>query len=225
MGPKISFILAFAAGFASFFSPCFLPLVPAYLIYITGLSFDEVSKIRVNTAIHSLLFIIGFSLVFVSLGMVSSFLGRILFEFRDIIRVCGGILLIIFGLYLSGWIRIQQFDYERRLRLAAKPSGYLGSIVIGVLFALGWTPCVGPALSSILVIASQEQHVIYGAFLLLCFSLGLGVPLFLASLALNTTISLIKVLNPYLIYIKIMLGFLLMGSGIALFFNLLPRIV
>jgi len=212
-------IIAFTAGILAFFSPCFLPLVPAYLIYITGLSFEEIKNVRLTTVVHSLLFILGFTIVFVVLGTVANLVGQFLFGFKDLIRVLGGSLIILLGFYLLGILKLPFLDLERKISIAQKPAGYLGSIFVGMVFALGWTPCIGPILAGILVLASQTQTVGQGALMLIVFSLGLGLPLFLVSLAVNYSLSLLKKINNYLGAIHFISGVLLVIVGILLIYG------
>ncbi len=209
-------LIAFGAGVLCFFSPCFLPLAPAYLIYITGLSFEELKQVRSRTIFHSLAFILGFTLVFTLMGSAISAVAGILFDFKDIFRLLGGTLLILLGLYLAGLVKLPWLDLERRLRVSAKPAGYLGSIFIGMVFAAGWTPCVGPVLAGILLLASQAETVWQGAGLLAAFSLGLALPLFLLSLTLNYSLLWLKKIEKHLGLIHALSGLLLVIIGILL---------
>ncbi len=224
MNPNLNLFIAFTAGIFAFLSPCFLPLVPAYLIYITGLSFDEIKNVRFKTIIHSLLFILGFTIVFTFLGIAASLVGNILFQFRDIIRILGGGLIIFLGLYLAGIIKFQFLNVEKRLTISEKPAGYLGTLFVGMVFAIGWSPCVGPILAGILVYASQAETVGQGILMLIAFSLGLGLPLFLASLAVNYSLSLLKKIEKYLGMIHFISGLFLVIIGILLITNYLQTI-
>ena len=220
----MSFALAFGGGVLTFFSPCFLPLVPAYLIYITGLSFEELKNTRVKTAVHSLVFIVGFTMVFTLLGVAAGLFGGLLLVFRDFLRVAGGLLLILLGLYLMKIIKLPFLDIERRVTISAKPSGYLGTFFIGMVFAFGWSPCVGPILAGILTLAAQSGRAGQGALMLAVFSLGLGLPLFLVSLAVGTALSLLKKIEKYLGLVHFICGSLLVVVGLLLVFNYLPAI-
>lgn len=216
MSANINYGMAFAAGLLSFFSPCFIPLVPAYLIYITGLSFEEVKKARLMTVLHSLCFILGFTLVFTSLGAAASLLGRFFYSYGDILRIIGGIFIVILGLYLMGTLKLPFLDTEKRFKISNKPYGYIGSILVGMVFAVGWSPCIGPVLAGILVYASQAETVGQGILLLIAFSFGLGLPLFLVALGVNYSMALFKKIDKYLGVIHFILGSLLViiGSGI-----------
>ena len=220
----MNLFIAFGGGILAFFSPCFLPLVPAYLIYITGMSFDEIRDIRLKTIIHSLLFILGFGIIFTSLGLAAGFIGGFLFAFRDILRVLGGGLIILLGLYLAGILKLPFLDIEKRITIAKKPSGYLGTILVGMVFALGWSPCVGPILAGILTLAAQSGTAGQGALMLIAFSLGLGLPLFLVSIAVDFTLSLLKRIEKYLGIIHFVCGFFLVIVGILLVMNYLSGI-
>ena len=179
--PQISLIAAFSAGLLSFVSPCVLPLVPSYISYITGLSVEQLTdasereKFRKAIVVNSLLFIGGFSSVFIAFGASASFLGQILITYQDLIRRIGGVLIIIFGLYMLGILNLTFLKMEHRYQFRNRPAGYLGSFLIGVAFAAGWTPCVGPVLGSILLYASTTDSLLSGVVLT-----ALGVDRFLA---------------------------------------------
>jgi len=216
MNQGLNLLIAFGGGLLAFFSPCFLPLVPAYLIYITGLTFDELKDVRFKTIVHSLLFILGFTLVFAPLGLAVGALGEFLFTFKDLLRIIGGGLIIFLGLYLAGIIHFRFLDVERKMTLSERPAGYLGTVLVGMVFALGWSPCVGPILAGILLVASQSGRAIEGLWLLLAFSLGLGLPLFLLSLATNYSLSLLKKIQTYLPRIHFFTGVFLVIVGVLL---------
>lgn len=224
---EVTFYAAFIFGLLSFASPCVLPLIPSYLSYITGLSFEDLTglqdrkRIRKITVLNSIFFIFGFSSIFVLLGASSSFIGRLLFEYRDAIRKVGGLLIVLFGLYVAGVIKLGFLSREKKIHLQEKPLGYLGSFLVGVTFAAGWTPCIGPILGSILLYASQAESVSYGIFLLSIYSIGLGLPFFLSSLAFNTFLSYFRKIQRYLRVINIISGILLVIAGILVFTNYL----
>ena len=189
--------VAFGAGLFSFLSPCVLPLFPSYLSFITGMSVDRLATdatagSRRRVILHSLAFIVGFSLVFVTLGASFSAAGQFLLDYRDWIRTAGGVLIIVFGLYIAGVLRVGIFGRTRQLQLKAKPAGFIGTFAVGVTFAIGWTPCVGPILGSILSLAGTAETVGKGVRLLLAYSAGLAVPFFLSSIALGGFLKFFK---------------------------------
>jgi cytochrome c-type biogenesis protein len=216
---KINIAIAFIGGLLTFFSPCFLPLVPAYLIYITGLSFEEVKKARRMTVLHSLLFIVGFTIVFTSLGAAISFAGRFFFAYGDILRVIGGIFVLFLGFYLMRIIKLPFLDVERKINLSSKPAGMAGTVLVGMVFALGWSPCVGPVLAGILVYASQVERVTHGVIMLIAYSLGLGLPLFLFSLAVNYSLSVLKKIQKHIRVVHFICGLFLVLVGLLLITN------
>lgn len=188
----LSLYIAFGAGLLSFLSPCVLPLVPSYLAFITGLSFEELTqegnsgKRRKTVLFHSIMFGLGFSTLFVALGASATYLGQFLSSHRDTIRIAGGVLIILLGLFNSGIFSFDFLQREKKLHLGRKPLGFLGSFLVGLTFAAGWTPCVGPILSSILLFASTQQDMWSGISLLLAYSLGMGLPFLACAMALNT---------------------------------------
>jgi cytochrome c-type biogenesis protein len=228
-GPQdLSLFLAFAGGVLSFLSPCVLPLVPSYLVFITGLSFDELThdypqrKLRGIILGHSLLFILGFSVLFTLLGASACFIGQLVVTHKDTIRIAGGILVIVFGLFISGVFSFGFLQQEKKVHLKAKPLGYLGSFLVGVTFAAGWTPCVGPILASILLYASTAEDMRSGILLLLFYSLGLGLPFFACSLALNTFLSTFQKARGYVGVFTKVGGILLIIVGVLLLTNSFP---
>jgi cytochrome c-type biogenesis protein len=218
----ISLLIAFSAGFLSFISPCVLPLIPSYLTYITGVSFKELTdaetraKLRWTTISHSLLFIIGFSTVFILMGASASYLGQLLVRYQYWIMKGGGVLIIILGIQFTGVINIPFLQMERRFEMRKKPLGYLGSFFVGIIFAAGWTPCIGPILSTILVYAGTSRNFTTGIILLTAYSMGLGIPFFLSSLAFNYFLSAFGRMKKYMRAVTIVSGFFLIGIGILL---------
>jgi cytochrome c-type biogenesis protein len=221
--PKdISILIAFSAGFLSFVSPCVLPLIPSYITYITGVSFKELTdaetraKLRWSTTFHSLLFIAGFSTIFILMGASASYLGQLLVQYQYWIMKGGGVLIIILGIQFTGVINLPFLQMERRFELRKKPLGHLGSFFVGIVFAAGWTPCIGPILSTILLYASTSQRFTTGIVLLTVYSMGLGVPFFLSSLAFNSFLSTFGRIKKYMRLITIVSGFFLIGIGVLL---------
>src|SRR3972149_1751934 len=229
---KVSLLMAFRAGLLSFLSPCVLPVIPSYLSYITGLSFEDLTgsqdrgRIRKITITNSLLFIAGFSFIFVMLGASSSFLGRFLYDYQETIRKIGGAMIVLFGLYIAGILRIGFLSRYKRLHLQNKPAGLIGSFFVGAAFAAGWTPCIGPVLGSILIYARTTDSVATGTGLLSVYALGLGIPFLITSIAINTALSYFKRINRYMRIISVVTGLLLVVVGILLFtgdFSLLTQ--
>ena len=226
----VSFPLAFMAGVLSFLSPCVLPLVPSYVSFITGMSFEDLTgsadrkRVRNLTITNSLVFIAGFSAVFIALGASSSVAGQILFRYQEWLRIIGGILIIIFGLFIAGFLKLDFLMRERKLHLGGKPAGYIGTFAIGMTFAAGWTPCIGPILGSILLYAGAKGSAVYGIKLLSVYSLGLGVPFFISSLAINSFLSYSKKLQRYMKIIMIISGILLIAFGVIMLTNRLKDI-
>lgn len=224
---NITIVGAFVAGLLSFLSPCVLPLIPSYITYITGLSFADLQaehpshKVRQQTIIHSLLFIAGFTCVFVLLGASATFLGDFLQEHKTAIRRIGGVMIIIFGVHVSGLFDIGLLLGEKKLTLHRKPAGYLGSFVVGVVFAAGWTPCIGPILATILAVAATEGR---GVWLLLTYSMGLAIPFFLASLALHQFLVFFKRFKRHIRLFEIVTGVFMVIVGILIFTNSLVLI-
>ena len=221
---NISIFIAFTAGLLSFVSPCVLPLIPSYLTYITGVSFDELvdpqeKLVRRQTLIHSLLFILGFSLVFTVLGASATYIGNFFRQNQDLIRKIGGLIVIVLGIHISGVIKLKFLEKEKRLELKNRPLGYLGSVIVGIAFAAGWTPCIGPILASILLYASTSQKMVDGIILLVAYSLGLGVPFLISALAFNTFLAYFAKISRYLRVISIVSGIFLIVIGMMLFFN------
>jgi cytochrome c-type biogenesis protein len=224
VGQPIGVLVAFGAGLFSFLSPCVLPLFPSYLSFVTGMSVtdltaDLTSAARRRVLLHSAAFILGFSLVFVSLGASVSAAGQFLFEYRDTIRRVGGILIIIFGLYIAGFLNIGFLGRTQQWQIREKPAGYLGSLVVGITFAIGWTPCVGPILGAILTLASDAGSVQRGVGLLVAYSAGLAVPFFVSALALGAFLRFFKRYRPFIPVVERVAGVLLIVVGVLVFTN------
>ncbi|MDQ7788321.1 MAG: cytochrome c biogenesis protein CcdA [Thermodesulfovibrionales bacterium] len=221
----VSFPLAFLAGVASFLSPCVLPLVPSYVSFITGISFKDLTvgtdkkRIRYLTATNSLAFIAGFSAVFIALGISSSALGRFFDAYADFIRIIGGILIILFGLFVSGLVKLDFLMLDKKIYLSGKPGGYIGTFLVGMTFAAGWSPCIGPILGTILLYAGAKGSALFGFQLLAVYSLGLAVPFFLSALGLNLFLSYTPRIVKHMRVIMIVNGLILILFGIMLLFD------
>jgi len=182
MPTDVTILHALGAGALSFISPCVLPLVPPYLCYVTGLSLDEVkSASRKSVLVASLAFVLGFTTVFVALGATASVIGRMVAQYSGTLAILAGIFIIIVGLGFLGLFRIGLLQRDVRFQVASKPAGLVGSYVLGLAFAFGWTPCIGPVLAAILAVAGSTETVGQGASLLALYSLGLGVPFLIAA--------------------------------------------
>jgi cytochrome c-type biogenesis protein len=224
MGESLGLLVAFSAGLFSFLSPCVLPLFPSYLSFITGMSVDRLASDvaageRTRVLLHSATFIAGFTAVFVSLGASFSVAGQFLMDYRDWIRIAGGALIVIFGLYIAGVLRVGIFGQTKQLQIRTKPAGFVGSFIVGVTFAIGWTPCIGPILGSILTLASNDKTLRQGIGLLLAYSAGLGVPFLLSSVALGGFLKFFKKYRPFIPTVERVAGVLLVAVGILVVTN------
>lgn len=217
-------VVAFAAGVLSFLSPCVLPLVPSYIGYLSGMTLDEMSGRRHRAIGHALLFVAGFSLVFIALGAGATALGASLRYHKLLLARLGGALIIVFGLYTIGAIRIGVFDRERRVELAQKPAGYFGSAIAGMVFAAGWTPCIGPVLGGILTLAGNEGHLGRGLLLLTAYSAGLAVPFLIAAAALDGFRAWFQRFRGWLPWVQRVSGALLIVVGVLLLTGEFTRI-
>jgi cytochrome c-type biogenesis protein len=211
-----SFALAFVAGLLSFLSPCVLPLIPSYVGFLTGLAAEEIELRRGTALLHALWFVAGFSLIFVALGAVASGVGVLLIQWQDAIARIGGVLVILFGLYLLGVIRPAWLMRERKIQLAHKPLGYFGSALVGVTFGAAWTPCIGPILGAILTLAAAQASIGHGAALLSAYALGLAVPFMLTAYALDRFLVWFQRFRPLLRWVEIVAGILLILLGVLL---------
>jgi len=231
---EITYWIAFTAGVLSFASPCVLPLIPSYLTYITGLSFSQLdaehpdAKIRLTVLLHSLCFVLGFTLIFVLLGAIAGIASNqfqlFLREGLGWIEKIGGLLIFLFGVHTAGIFHFGVLLGEKKIQLHQKPSGYLGTCLVGVAFAAGWTPCIGPILASILMIAASSGQVGEGVGLLLIYSLGLGFPFLISGLLFHQFLIFFKRFRAYIRMVEIGTGVLLMAVGIMLMFDLMGRL-
>ena len=224
MGQSVGVMVAFSAGLFSFLSPCVLPLFPSYISFITGMSVGDLTAdlsaaARRRVLLHAVAFVIGFSVIFVALGASFSAASQVLFSYRDAIRRVGGALIILFGLYIAGVLRIGVFGRTASWQLKEKPAGYLGSFAVGVTFAIGWTPCVGPILGAILSLAGTAETVQRGVGLLVAYSAGLGAPFVLSALALGPFLRWFKRYRPFIPVVERAAGVLLVVVGVLVFTN------
>jgi len=219
---EVNIFIAFTAGIFSFLSPCVLPLIPSYLSFVSGVSLEEMrapqveSRVRWRVALNSLAFIFGFSLVFVSLGVSASFLGSLFLGYRNLIRVLGGIFIVLVGIYLMGFFKISLLDRYLQFHLKDKPAGYLGSVLVGITFAVAWIPCVGPILGAILTLAGTSAEIEKGVFLLTAYAAGLAFPFFLSAVALNSFFQFFAAFRRHVHLVHRVAGTLLVVVGILL---------
>jgi cytochrome c-type biogenesis protein len=216
--------VAFSAGLFSFLSPCVLPLFPSYVSFITGMSVANLTgelspAARRRVLTHAVAFVLGFSLVFVALGASFSAAGQFLLDYRDWIRRIGGALIVLFGLYIAGVLRIGFFGRTQQWQLREKPAGYLGSLAVGITFAIGWTPCVGPILGGILTLAGTAETLQRGIGLLIAYSAGLGLPFLISAAALGPFLAFFKRYRPFIPMVERAAGVILVVVGVLVFTN------
>jgi cytochrome c-type biogenesis protein len=210
---------AFLGGVVSFLSPCVLPLIPSYITFITGLSLEDAKRARATALLHSALFVIGFTIVFLLLGATATALGMLLRENQDLITRIGGVMMIVFGLYLVGAFNIAFLSQERRLHIADKPMGYLGSVLVGITFGAGWTPCIGPILGSIYMYTASAADFNRGMVLLTSYSLGLAVPFLLAAVLLSRFLEFFTRIKSTMLWVSRGAGVLLILIGLLMVTN------
>ncbi|MBI2835158.1 MAG: sulfite exporter TauE/SafE family protein [Acidobacteria bacterium] len=225
---NVSLVAAFVAGLLSFVSPCVLPLVPGYLSFISGVTLEEMragasrdslASRRRQVFGASLAFVLGFSLVFIALGASASAIGQFLMERLSLLGKIAGIVLILFGLHSMGVVRIGWLYAEKRVHTQKRPTGPIGALLVGVAFAFGWTPCIGPILAAILAVAAAQESIGQGVRLLAVYSLGLGVPFLLTSIAVNQFFAAFARVRRYYHAIEVASGALLVAIGVLIFTN------
>ena len=215
-------LYSLAMGLISFVSPCIMPLIPSYVSYITGISYDELvspDSRRKNmniTLLHSLAFVAGFSIIFVLLGASASLAGNLLARHLNTIRIVGGVLIIIMGVFVMEVVNIPFLQREAKLHLKTRPAGYIGTLVVGMIFGAGWTPCTGPFLGSVLALAMTSDTLGSGMVLLMFYSLGLGIPFILSAIAISAFLASFSKLKKHLKAIRIVSGVVLIIMGVLL---------
>lgn len=214
---SLGVLVAFTAGLLSFLSPCVLPLVPSYITFITGMGLDDATRARRAALVHAALFVAGFSFIFVALGAGASVFGQMMREYRVWIARIGGALMVLMGLWMLGVINIGALQQERRIHVSDKPLGYLGTVVVGIAFGAGWTPCLGPTLGAILVLAANETELTKGITLLSFYSMGLAVPFLLSALLLDQFLGFFKSFKKNIGTVNRIAGVLLVLVGIGMF--------
>ncbi|RLB05801.1 MAG: cytochrome c biogenesis protein CcdA [Deltaproteobacteria bacterium] len=232
MVEQVPLFISFLAGVLSFLSPCVLPLIPAYISFITGLSVAEMTSPEVvqrdigrlrGILAQSLLFVSGFSLIFVLMGASATYLGGLIATYHHILRIGGGIVVVAFGLHMMGVFNLKFLQYERRTHLERKPAHFFGAAVVGAAFALGWTPCIGPILGSILTYASTQKTVTKGILLLSLYSLGMAIPFLASSLAIGGFLRIFSRIKNYFRVISFVSGGILIVVGILILTGNLQR--
>jgi cytochrome c-type biogenesis protein len=218
----LNIFVAFTAGLLSFLSPCVLPIIPSYLSFVSGVSLEEMrsphiaGNVRRRVVLNSLLFIVGFSLVFVSFGASASFLAGFFLSYRSLIRVLGGVFILAVGIYLMGFVKISVLDRYLQFHLKDKPGGYLGSALVGMTFGAAWIPCVGPILGAILTLAATSSEIGTGIFYLATYAAGLAVPFFLSAVAVNSFFEFSQKFRRYVQAVHVAAGVLLIVVGVLL---------
>ncbi|PIC69268.1 cytochrome C biogenesis protein CcdA [Sporosarcina sp. P16b] len=223
MFADLNLFLAFGAGLLNFISPCTLPLYPAFISYITGMSLDEMNtdkgKSRKSGIFHTIVFLIGFSVIFIFLGYSSSLVGTFFYQYQDLLRQIGAIFIAIFGLMILGFFTPKFLMKEKKLQFKNRPAGYFGTFLIGLAFAAGWTPCTGPITGAVFMMAAQNPGS--GMWYMLVYVLGFAIPFFLLSIFITR----VKWIQKYSRTITKVGGYLMIALGILLFFDGLTYII
>lgn len=227
---EISILVAFTGGVFTFFTPCFFPLIPSYLTFISGLSFNDLLSdtslklTRYNLILNTLFFILGFSVIFTILGASITYLSNLLFNYQDIFKKIGGTIIVLLGLYILGVFKVSFFQKEFKIHLDQRSIGFLGSFLVGITFAFGWSPCVGPILGSILIYASTTATLYQGIFLLIFYSLGIAIPFLLVAILLSTFMNYFNKFKKLLPLINKICGIFLVLIGIIIFLDKLKNL-
>jgi cytochrome c-type biogenesis protein len=218
----VNLLLAFGAGFLSFISPCCLPLYPAFLSYITGVSVGELKSdnamLQRRSIIHTLFFLIGFSLIFIAIGFGASFIGSFFWDYKDLIRQLGAVLITFFGLVIVGFIKPEFLMKDHKIQFKQRPSGYIGSSLIGMAFAAGWTPCTGPILSGVILLAASNPTS--AIFYMIAYVLGFAIPFFILSFFIGK----MKWIRKHNVKIVNIGGYIMIFMGVVLFFDWMTKI-
>jgi len=216
---SLGVVISFTAGLLSFLSPCVLPLIPSYVTFVTGLSLEDVQRSRKTALVHALLFVTGFSLIFLALGATATAVGRLLLVHRQWISRVGGVLVVLLGLYLLGAFNMRFLARERRFHISDKPLGYLGTLLVGIAFGAGWSPCIGPILGGILTYTATQAELQRGLVLLGAYSLGLAIPFVIAAVAVERFIAVFQRYRSRLIWVDRVAGVLLIVVGVLMLTN------
>ena len=219
----ITYPAALIAGLLSFFSPCILPLIPAYFSLITGLSLDELTENKKETRqkvmLSTLFYVAGFSFIFILFGASASFLGGLTAQYSWVVRYVGGGIILVFGIHLLGIININQFNFEKRIHVKKKPLHLMGTFFIGMAFGAGWSPCIGPMLGSILIVAGNQDTVLSGVLLLAVYSSGLAIPFLILSFFIHSILGIMKRATKFIGILNKVSGILLIAIGLLLIFD------
>lgn len=220
---NITYSAALFAGLLSFFSPCILPLIPAYFSFITGLTLDELTQdkkeVRQKVILSTLFYVAGFSFIFILFGASASFLGSVASQYSWVVRYLGGGIIIVFGLHLLGIINIKGFNFEKKIHVKEKPLHLMGVFVIGMAFGAGWSPCIGPLLGSILIVAGNQDTILKGVSLLAVYSAGLAIPFIIMSFFINSILGIMKRATRFIGALNKASGILLIVIGLLLIFD------
>lgn len=220
---QLNLLLAFGAGLLSFLSPCSLPLYPAFLSYVTGISFNELKEekgiLRRKSLIHTLLFLLGFSIIFLALGFSTSFIGQIFIQYKEFLRQIGAIIMVFFGLVILGFFKIDILQSEKKIHFKKRPKGYFGSVLIGMGFAAGWTPCTGPILAGVIALGVSDPEK--GMLYMLFYVLGFSIPFLIMSLFIGK-MKFLQRKNG--LFMKIG-GAIMIVMGVLLYFDMMTKII
>ena len=221
---QISYLGALSAGLLSFFTPCVLPLIPAYLCFLGGASLDELTaeggvdkEVSKRVFVSAFFFVLGFATVFILMGASATALSRVIFQYIDTLSYIAGVVIVLFGLHYMGLFRIGFLNFEKRFHLENKPSGAAGSYLLGLAFAFGWTPCVGPILATILMVAAGNDSILYGTSLLAVYAAGIGIPFLIAAFAVKPFMGFMARFRKHMHKVEITIGILLVLTGVAIF--------
>lgn len=228
---SITYLGAFGAGVLSFAAPCVLPLIPAYLCFLGGASLDELTAeggvdkaVQRQVLVSAFAFVLGFSTVFIALGATATTVSNLLAENIGILSKAAGVVIVIFGLHYMGLFKIGFLNFEKRFHLENKPSGLVGSYILGLAFAFGWTPCVGPVLATILMVAASSDEVMYGTSLLAVYAAGIGLPFMAAAFAVKPFMTFLGKFRKHMHKVELAIGGLLVITGIAIFTGSLAEV-
>jgi len=219
----ISYFYVLLAGLLSFLSPCVLPIVPGYLCFIAGTSLDKAldnkEVLKINILKYAISFVFGFSTVFIIMGASATYLSSLLYEYFDYLRIIGGIIIIVFGIHFTQLIQLPFLNSDTRIQINNYKPGLIGSYIVGLSFAFGWTPCIGPILGSVLSVAASSENISEGTFLLVLYSAGLGIPFVIAAYGIGAFLKFLSKIRKHIRTIEIFTGLLLILFGVLILTN------